>query len=409
LTNATPAFSAFVDTDVTNAISYYYVVNAVNSAGASGNSAQVSAVPVNDLVGRWRFDENMGSAAADSSGNGNTGTLLNSPAWVSPGKLGGAALQFTAASQQSVSIDNSSSLNSPLSAITLSAWINATDWSGNLLILQKGNSDNQYRLLAEGGLMKFHLNGVDTLTAPLPPTGVWVHIAASWDGSTMVLYTNGVQQASQGAAGAIAATSDVLAVAKKNGSGVSGDYFNGRLDDVRVYNRALSGVEIATLMTNSPPTFVSNPFSKPDANAGQSYSGTISTNAGDIDADALTFAKVSGPSWLTIASNGALSGTPLSWQVGTSSFVVRVTDSGSLSNTATMNIVVLAAPPIVAAVSPQGADVLLTWNGGIAPYQIQMRTNLDNAFWENVGLPTGATSAVLSPTNAAAFYRILGQ
>src|SRR5262245_63859395 len=47
------------------------------------------------------------------------------------------------------------------------------------------------------------------------PTGVWTHIAATWDGSTMVLYTNGAQQASQGAAGSIATTADLLAIADR--------------------------------------------------------------------------------------------------------------------------------------------------------------------------------------------------
>jgi hypothetical protein len=64
---------------------------------------------------------------------------------------------------------NSSSLNNPVRAFTLAAWVNAADWGGNRRILQKGNTDNQYRLLAEAGVLKFHLSGVDTLTASLPP------------------------------------------------------------------------------------------------------------------------------------------------------------------------------------------------------------------------------------------------
>jgi hypothetical protein len=344
---AAPAVSAFADTGLNNGTTYYYVVSATNNFGASVNSSQVAATPTRDLVGHWKFDEASGSLAIDASGNNDTGTLANAPTRVA-GKLGTGALLFSAASQQYVTVANSSCLNSPVRSITLAAWANATDWSGNRRILQKGNSDNQYRLLAEGGVLKFHLNGVDTLTAPLPPTATWVHVAATWDGSTMIIYTNGVPQTSAGAGGTIATTSDPLAIARKNGSGVSGDYFNGQLDDVRIYNRALSRLEIATLMTNSPPMFVSNPFNKPDANAGHPYSGTIATSATDPNGDAMTFAKASGPAWLAVASNGALSGTPFSASVGTNSFLVRVTDSGGLSNTATMNITVLSGPPITA-------------------------------------------------------------
>jgi hypothetical protein len=225
----------------------------------------------------------------------------------------------------------------------------------------------------------------------------------------MIIYTNGVAQTSAGAGGQIATTADPLAIARKNGSGVSGDYFNGQLDDVRIYNRALTGLEVATLMTNSPPVFTSNPINKPNANAGQAYSGTIATNATDPNGDAITFAKLSGPAWLSVGSNGALSGTPFSPHVGTNSFLVRVMDSGSLSNTATMNINVLSGPPITATISPQGANLLLSWTGGIPPYQVQVTSNLPPAIWENFGSATGSTSLLLAPTNDAAFYRILGQ
>jgi hypothetical protein len=404
----TSAVSVFADIGLNNGTTYYYVVSGSNSFGVSANSGQVAATPTRDLVGYWKFDEASGFLAIDSSGNNNTGTLVNAPGRVA-GKLGPGALLFSSANQQYVTVANASSLNSPVRAITLAAWVNAADWGGNRRILQKGNSDNQYRLLAEAGVLKFHLNGVDTLTASLPPIATWVHLAATWDGSTMTIYTNGVPQASAGAGGTIVTTSDPLAIARKNGSGVSGDYFNGRLDDVRIYNRALSGLEIAMLMTNSPPAFVINPFSLPDAIAGQPYSGTIATNATDPNGDAMTFAKVTGPAWLAVAGNGALSGTPFSGSVGTNSFLVRAIDSGSLSNTATMNIIVLPGPPITATISAQGGNLLLSWTGGIPPYQVQVTTNLSPVGWQDFGSATSGTALVVVPTNAAAFYRVLGQ
>ena len=61
---------------------------------------------------------------------------------------------------------------------------------------------------------------------------------------------------------------------------------------------------------DNPPVFTSDPISKPDGTAGQPYSGSLSGSASDPDGDPLTFAKVSGPAWLTVAANGSLSGTP---------------------------------------------------------------------------------------------------
>jgi hypothetical protein len=74
-----------------------------------------------------------------------------------------------------------------------------------------------------------------------------------------------------------------------------------------------------------------------------------------------------------------------------------------------MNITVVPAPPITSSLVLQGSDLLLSWNGGVAPYQVNMTTNLTSPDWQPVGALTNATNLLLSPTNAAAFYRVLGQ
>jgi len=102
-----------------------------------------------------------------------------------------------------------------------------------------------------------------------------------------------------------------------------------------------------------------------------------------------------------------LSGTPLSSNAGDNSFIVRASDPGGLLANATMNLTVLA--PITALVSPQGAEILLSWTGGVAPYQVQMTTNLMNPIWQNVGGTISTNYLTLLPTNDAAFYRIVGQ
>jgi hypothetical protein len=164
------------------------------------------------------------------------------------------------------------------------------------------------------------------------------------------------------------------------------------------------------LNVNGAPSFITNPFSIPDVTAGQSISGTIATNATDPNpGDILTFAVVSGPAWLSVSGSGSLSGTPLTANVGPNSFVVSVTDSGSLSNTATLNFNVLAAPPIISMIAPQGANFVLSWTGGVGPYQVQSTTNISPTFWINLGAPTNGNSVIVAPTNTSAFYRIIGQ
>jgi hypothetical protein len=96
---------------------------------------------------------------------------------------------------------------------------------------------------------------------------------------------------------------------------------------------------------NDAPTFVADPINKPDANENVAYSDTIAGSATDMDAgDTLTYSKVSGPAWLSIAANGALSGTPGAGDVGANGFTVKVEDAALASDTATLNITVIAAP-----------------------------------------------------------------
>jgi hypothetical protein len=158
------------------------------------------------------------------------------------------------------------------------------------------------------------------------------------------------------------------------------------------------------------PSFIVNPFTLPSIVAGQEYSGTIATNATDPNpGDVPTFAEVSGPSWLAVAANGALSGMPLSANVGNNSFVVSVTTSTGLSNTATMNIGVTAAQPIAQSISVQSGSVVLSWSGGIPPFQVQATTNLLDPNWQPVGGPISSNSLSVTPTNGTMFYQILGQ
>src|SRR5690606_36011544 len=78
---------------------------------------------------------------------------------------------------------------------------------------------------------------------------------------------------------------------------------------------------------NHPPAFNTNPIPAPAATQGGNYATlNFSLPATDPDGGTLTYSKLSGPAWLTVGSNGALSGTPANSDVGKNYFVVRVTD-----------------------------------------------------------------------------------
>jgi len=106
---------------------------------------------------------------------------------------------------------------------------------------------------------------------------------------------------------------------------------------------------------NNPPTFDSDPIIKTGAIQDVLFSSALDGNASDTDLDPMTFAKVSGPSWLNVATNGALTGTPLVGDVGDNSWKILVTD-GTATNFATLAITV-SVP--LAIVSPQNGTNIL--------------------------------------------------
>ncbi len=148
--------------------------------------------------------------------------------------------------------------------------------------------------------------------------------------------------------------------------------------------------------TNNPPAFTSDPIVKSDATQGQPYSGSIASNASDPDADPLSFAKTAGPTWLSIAANGGLSGTPGSGDLGLNSFTVSVSDGRGGSDTATLQITVVApllAPTNLAA-TPGVKQINLSWwygGSGISGFKIERSSN-NKSYTQIATVGAGTTS-----------------
>ena len=106
-------------------------------------------------------------------------------------------------------------------------------------------------------MFKFDLYGVGTVTGTLPTTGVWHQVAGTYDGTTMRLYVDGTQIGSTTIAtpqSVLAVTSDPLMIGTKApGSTTVGNYFNGIIDDVRIYNYGLSASAMQTLAHGTVP------------------------------------------------------------------------------------------------------------------------------------------------------------
>jgi uncharacterized repeat protein (TIGR03803 family) len=152
------------------------------------------------------------------------------------------------------------------------------------------------------------------------------------------------------------------------------------------------------------PLFLSNPFTQASGTATAPYSASLSTNAVTPAGDALTFAKVSGPAWLAVATDGTLSGTPAVADIGANVFTVSLADTNGWSSTATMSITVI--PSLSISLFAQGSNIVLKWSGGQPPYWVQMATDLAGAAWQSIAGPMTNTTLLVTPTNTAAFYRV---
>jgi hypothetical protein len=189
----------------------------------------------------------------DRSGNGNTGTIAGASRTTS-GKYG-RALSFNGSSNW-VTVADSNSLDLT-SGMTLEAWVYPQSNSGvRDVIMKEGSAIDIYNLYhrnwrgrPEGNVFANGVNRVVEGTSSISQN-IWTHLATTYDGTNLRLYVNGVQRAVQALTGTIATSSGVLRI---GGNSVWGEYFRGRIDDVRIYNRALAQSEIQSDM-NTPVT-----------------------------------------------------------------------------------------------------------------------------------------------------------
>ena len=240
INNPQAAQSADPDSD-----GYFNLQEFFSGSNPTNSTSYPVGLPPN-LLGWWKLDEDNGqTVAGDTSLNGNTGAVAG-PTWDWTYGLLGGALYF--AGQDQVAVSNSAVLN-PVQAITLAAWVNADNWYNYPRVLEKGKSNNQYALFVNpSGQLVFALYGVtngQVVTSP-PSEGTWHHLAGTYDASSIRLYIDGQVVTQRTASGQMPITSDPLVIGSRPGANLFYN-FQGIIDDVQIYGRALSASEITQL------------------------------------------------------------------------------------------------------------------------------------------------------------------
>lgn len=214
---------------------------------SSGNTNEASVIvtynPSNapGLVGTWHFDGN----AQDSSGNGNHGTI-NGATFVQG--INGQALSFDGVDDY-VDIGDNPSLRID-GPYTVEAWVYSNKNNiGQILSKSRLHDLRNYELLwldeGNGGpriKFEFSINGVTYWReSQLLKYKEWYYVAGVYDGTYVKLYINGAQAAITPASGIVDVSTQPLTIGRRS-DGVR--FFNGIIDEVRIYNRALSASEI---------------------------------------------------------------------------------------------------------------------------------------------------------------------
>ena len=367
----------------------------------------------NGLVAYYPFDGN----ANDESGNGNNGVVTGATFGADKFGQGNSAANFNGQPNNFISVPNNKAVNIR-NQLSITLWTQirsggnensrllSKGWSPDAVELIVNGTGNQPKTVSFGGGLGGIGYGVDTVS--LIENNKWVNLTFTDNGYIRRVYINGVFNNSFSHNKGVIPTNSIDLVFGKNSQLQSG-CFDGLIDDVRIYNRALSDGEIRALYdyeSTSPiqsPVFVSQPVSK-TVNSGDNIVLAVELQtAGTYNYQwQLNEQNIAGATASSLAINNAVAGV----------YRYRVIVSNSagtvISDTATLTVNTPPAPSIVTQPAPkavqEGANVsfnVVATGPGSLVYQWQFNEQ---------NLP-GATSATLNlngvKLNTAGRYRVL--
>ncbi|MBC8471701.1 MAG: hypothetical protein H8D56_19745 [Planctomycetes bacterium] len=224
-----------------------------------------------DLLAWWKFDDGTGTIATDSSGNGNDGVFIQDPEWVA-GKFG-SGLLFDGQGGERVSLGG---LDIPSGAMTITCWFKAnnldTPGQDPRMVSKAFGGDNNDHIwmfsssrIGSDKFLRLRLKTNDgqqtsEIKAGTFEVGEWIHGAIWWDGTDMKIYKNGEEVGSLAKGGtSVALDPEVQGAIGNQPIGAENRPFDGIIDDVRIYTKAMTEAELAEVMAGPPAPLAAGP------------------------------------------------------------------------------------------------------------------------------------------------------
>jgi len=244
----------FIDTDFSAVLNFLGPFGSIDAFCVYDNPSNLG-----NPVGHWKFDEGFENIAYDSSGNQNDGVIIGSTYTNDvPRPSANFALAFNNTlgaepADSYVMIPDSPSLR-PSSALTVQAWINASQAGGertHIIAKECGSSSNDSYALwySWDGYLYFGLMStpIASVRTEFPGLNVWHHVAGVWDGSIMRLYVDGDEVANKSFAGPLVYDSNPVLIGAddQDGDNIPEEGWIGLIDDVRIYDYARTAEQIS--------------------------------------------------------------------------------------------------------------------------------------------------------------------
>ena len=257
---------------------------------------------------------------------------------------------------------------------------------------------------------------------------VWSHLAATFDGATLRLYVNGVEVASRPVLTQIATSTGALTI---GGDAFHGQYFAGRIDEVRVYNTALSASQIQTDMNTpigasgppdtTPPT---DPTGLTATAASQSQVNLAWTGSTDNVAVAnyrvercqgaacSNFVQVATPTGTTFNDTGLSAATTYRYRVRAADAAGNFSGYTAIQNATTPDTQAPTDPTGLSATAVSASQINLSWTGStdnvaVANYRVERCQGATCTTFVQVATPTGTTYNDTGLTTATTYrYRV---